>query len=55
VKLGGDIGATWSQIATDSPCTLNLGRGGRGSANFELQSNSLGGDVNTRCGSWCYL
>jgi hypothetical protein len=33
VKLGGEIGATWSQSATDSPGTLNLGRGG-GSANF---------------------
>jgi hypothetical protein len=41
VKLGGEIGATRSQSATDSPCTLNLGRGGRGSANFGLQSNSL--------------
>jgi hypothetical protein len=34
MKLGGEIGATRSQSATDSPCTLNLGRGGEGSANF---------------------
>jgi hypothetical protein len=34
VKLGGEIGATRSQSATDSPCTLNLGRGGEGSVNF---------------------
>jgi hypothetical protein len=34
VKLGGEIGATRSQSATDSPCTLNLGKGGGDSANF---------------------
>jgi hypothetical protein len=34
VKLGGEIGATRSQSATDSLGTLNLGRGGGGSANF---------------------
>jgi hypothetical protein len=28
------VGAIQSQRATDSPCTLNLGRGGEGSANF---------------------
>jgi hypothetical protein len=34
VKLGGEIGATRSQSATDSPCTANLGRGGKDFANL---------------------
>jgi hypothetical protein len=34
VKLEGEIGATRLQSATDSPCAINLGRGGGGSANF---------------------
>jgi hypothetical protein len=34
VKLGGEVGATWSQSATDSPCTANLGRGGKDFANL---------------------
>jgi hypothetical protein len=34
VELGGHVDAIWSQRATDSLCTTNLGRGGGGSANF---------------------
>jgi hypothetical protein len=34
VKLGGEVGATWSQSATDSPCTANLGRGGKDFTNL---------------------
>jgi hypothetical protein len=41
VELGGHVGAIRSQSATDSPCTINLGRGGKDSANFLLQPSSL--------------
>jgi hypothetical protein len=34
VKLGGEVGATWSQSAIDSPCTANLGRGGKDFTNL---------------------
>jgi hypothetical protein len=34
VKLGGEIGATRSQSSTDSPCTANLGIGGKDFANL---------------------
>ena len=33
-EIGDAIGATQSQISTDSPCTLNLGRGGEDSTNL---------------------
>jgi hypothetical protein len=34
VELGGQVGATQSQRASDSPCTTNLGRGGEDSVNL---------------------
>jgi hypothetical protein len=34
VKLGGEVGATRSQSATDSLCTANLGRDGKDFTNL---------------------
>jgi hypothetical protein len=43
VELGGLVGAIRSQRATDSPCTLNLGKGGEGSEN--LASTKFTGEI----------
>jgi hypothetical protein len=42
-ELGGHVGAIRSPKATDSPCTTNLGRGGKDSVNFA--STELIGEV----------
>jgi hypothetical protein len=34
VRLGGEVGATRSQSATNSPCTANFGRGGKDFTNL---------------------